>query len=775
MAVRYRRSARHFGSELKDFPKRDLMQDRRPDFSQLTLRSNNPKAGLSCDVLWRVQTGNPLLRWKTILKNNGSLPVEIDQIDMLIVGPQTGQRTATLNRILPFLTANETADLGSLRPDPAPGNLFFFSNGWQSWSFCGSLLQGEKQPRTRMGPITRPILENPSTPRARGGAHFSSDMFAVLGHQQNGGALLVGALSEKQAFASVEARLDQFSPGMRVSAHGDRAILNPGGSFETDWFGLQFIDSRRPDPMIDYLEAVASENNALRSHRPPSGWSSWYYHFGGVTQSDLMEALSWIDDHSDRLPLDLVQLDDGYQAEIGDWDRISDRFPDGPPYLARAIQEHGLTPGLWIAPLVAKPRARTIRRRPHWVLRRGAGTPSSAGYSWDTFVLGLDPTEPGALSHIQDVIHNAVQQWGFRYLKLDFLYGGALRGRRHNRELTRAAALRQVYRAIRQAAGEDTFLLGCGSPLGPAVGIFDAMRVGPDVAPRWKPSYRGIQTWFGYEPSLPSVRNAVRNTLTRSALNQRWWINDPDCLILRGSDTHLTLPEAQTLATVVSLSGGSVIDSDHLPSMSGERIAMLASLLPPLQGRLEVRDLFQRAYPENLVLAQSGAVGEWWLVARLNWEDTAQVVVLDLSDLDPDYTGEYKGVDFWRAEVVRTCHRRLEREIPAHGVSLLAVRTGAERQAAWLGDTLHVSQGSQVIEWDSDGQGVRARLELGRTAGGHVWLDLPGKPTGAFQDGQPVPFSLDSDSTLHMEINVEYGTTLAIEYQTDSGAGESGT
>ena len=44
--------------------------------------------------------------------------------------------------------------------------------------------------------------------------------------------------------------------------------------------------------------------------------------------------------------------------------------------------------------------------------------------------------------------------------------------------------------------------------------------------------------------NLPAARNAVRNTLTRSPLHSRWFLNDPDCLLLRPT-TKLTPAELQ--------------------------------------------------------------------------------------------------------------------------------------------------------------------------------------------------------------------------------------
>lgn len=764
LALRYRRAGRLFNLDIVDFQKKAWEGESSPTGDQLSLTASDPTRGIDLTVVWKLSPGDPLLRWKVDLKNSGSSPIELELIDMMAVGSIIGRRWERVRRLLPFLPGIDPAEEGTLRPDPSPGELFFFTNGWQSWSYTGTVFQGQRQPRTRMSVLTRPILENPATPRAGGGRHFSSDMFALLGNCENGGTLLIGALSEKRSFASVEARLDEFSPGVRASAHGDRALIPSGGSFETDWFCLQFIDSQISDPMEDYLEAVARENCARADRHTPIGWSSWYYHYGGVAQSDLAEAIEWIETNRPRVPFQLVQLDDGYQAEIGDWDTASDRFPDGPQAVARAVQQSGMTPGLWIAPLVAKPRARTIRTRPDWVLRRRAGTPSNAGYSWDSFVVGLDPTEPDVLAHIQEVVHRAVHEWGFRYLKLDFLYAGALRGRRRNRMLTRAAALRRAYEAIRQAAGEDIFLLACGSPLGPAIGVFDAMRVGPDVAPRWKPSYRGIKTWFGSDPSLPSVRNALRNVLTRAALNRRWWINDPDCLILRGSDTHLSQAEIEALATVVSLTGGSLINSDHLPSLRDSSVDLLASLIPPLEGRLHIRDLYRRAYPEDLELRQSGAAGEWWLAAKVNWQAQRRSVELGFRHLAPGHDGELHGVDFWRGEYVRTVDRRIERMIDPHGACLLALRVERPGVPAWLGDTLHTSQGSQIVAWESDRRRLQAELDLGRTASGTVWLEVPGKPSRVLLDGEPVPFLMLRATTIKIEINVEYGATLAVEY-----------
>jgi alpha-galactosidase len=154
---------------------------------------------------------------------------------------------------------------------------------------------------------------------------------------------------------------------------------------------------------------------------------------------------------------------------------------------------------------------------------------------------------------------------GWRYLKLDFTYAAALGAPvpRHDPRLTAAERVRAGYDAIRRGAGDDAFILGCGAPLGACIGVVDGMRIGPDVAPSWNVP---AAAWHpaGYEDCEPATANALRNTLTRSFQHRRLWLNDPDCLMLRTSDTALTDAQLRTWAAAVAISGGMALLSDDL-------------------------------------------------------------------------------------------------------------------------------------------------------------------------------------------------------------------
>jgi len=161
------------------------------------------------------------------------------------------------------------------------------------------------------------------------------------------------------------------------------------------------------------------------------------------------------------------------------------------------------------------------------------------------------------------VVDTAVHDWEFPYLKLNFLYAAALQGKYCDDTKTRAQVLRTGMEAIRNAAGKETTLLGCGAPLGSMLGLVDIMRIGADVSGHWTPTYFNIRFPFRKEPHMPSAENSVHNIINRSFLHKRWWVNDPDCLLVR-EESSLTLEEVQTLATVIALTGGSILLSDNM-------------------------------------------------------------------------------------------------------------------------------------------------------------------------------------------------------------------
>ena len=109
----------------------------------------------------------------------------------------------------------------------------------------------------------------------------------------------------------------------------------------------------------------------------------------------------------------------------------------------------------------------------------------------------------------------------------------------------------------------DAFLLGCGVPLSNVVGLVDANRIGPDVAPTWSldPSAEIVA---GYLGTQPATAHAFDQHPVRAFMHRRLWLNDPDCLMLRTEAPACRAAAARTWAHTVGVSGGMALVSDDL-------------------------------------------------------------------------------------------------------------------------------------------------------------------------------------------------------------------
>ncbi len=697
----------------------------------------------------------PLFLWRVRLANRSVQSIALDGIDMLKVGPagQGGRRRKP---------PRSPASPGALRLHPDPGDLAFFSNGFQSWSFAGTLHPHERMPRTRLGPILWP--ENPATPVTQRRGEFVSHMFGVGVDRTHRTGMLFGFLSQRQTYGTLSVRLDRYSPTVRLWAQGDGVEILPGNEIQTDWACLQPVSLDDPDPLGPYLDAVASENGTPQIGPAPVGWCSWYKYARSVRQEDVQSNLDRAAILRDQVPLRVIQLDDGYQAAEAELLETNAHFTDGLGALAGRVADKGFMPGLWLAPFITSRTSALSRRRPEWILQGWRGLPANAGSTWSVLSRGLDVTHPDVVDHTRRLIRSAVRELGFRYLKLDFLYAGVLEGRRHDPTRTRAQALDSILRVIRDEAGPEITLLGCGCPVGSGIGVFDAMRIGTDVAPTWHPRYFGTGLFLRAEPTFPSVRNVVRNVLARMPLHKRWWVNDPDCLLVRQEDTYLSPAEVQTLATVLAISGGSLLVSDDLRTLTPERLEWLGRLLPPLEGRARVLDALETSQPSEIVLEQSGPTGLWWLVARLNWDDRSRSHTIDLRHFGVPEAPAYLWVDAWAGQAGITAVRELHLSaIPAHGIRLLAVRP-ATGEPAWMGDTIHFSLGKVVRDWRVQGRTLHARLGIGRPRGGTVWLWLPGAPLETLLDDEPVAVRELGEGVYAIDIHARAESELAIRW-----------
>ena len=617
----------------------------------------------------------------------------------------------------------------------------FYANGWQSWSPAGVRHVGTRpfQPSPVARWLRGAMIHNARTPwESRPDRFWSETVGAVVSSRE---ALVAGIASVGDQFGQVWADLRPPHLQVMVQTQLDDVPLAVGESRASEWFYLEWVPLPLRDPFAQYAYAVARQMHVSPARRTPTGWCSWHVYGRDVGETDVMDNLASAALLADELPLGVIQLDNGYQDSWGDWSTRSERFPNSLDWLAGRIEGSRFKPGLWLAPFVVNKRSRLARDHPDWLLRGAHGRAIRAGLIADFVGRALDPTHPAVADYLRELVSTVVNTWGYKYLKLGFLYAAALDGQRYDVQMTRAQALRHALQTIREAAGPDAYIVGSGVPLGPVVGVLDAARVGPNTATKWAPSAPGPDLLVKGNPTLPSLRNSVRNAAGRAWMHARWWVNDVGALTVRDSHTELTGDEVLSQVTMAGLSGGLIMLSDKLDDIPPERRAMVAALFPPMLDGMDVTDLMDHTMPDTCVVPVARPWGRWRLVALFNWSDAP--VERELPESVPiNERKAYHIVDFWERRYLwmEPGAFRPVLQIPSHGVVLLGVRS-AKPQPQLVATTFHISQGGEVTDWESGPDSLQVTLEIGRLARGAVWLSLPRRPSEVTLDGQALPES----------------------------------
>jgi alpha-galactosidase len=656
---------------------------------------------------------------------------------------------------------------GMLHIDAPGRGLDFFKLGWHGWSYTGLRHAAEGDPHTLLGGLVRKQYANPTSPVSRRRGEFCSEGWTILAGER--AALVVGLASMADQFGQVQACCRPGELSLRLAAQADGVLLAPGESFDSEWGYLQVLPLPDPDPGREYICAVARQMGVRTQLEPQLQWTHWYHFYQQISAEKFSANLDAITAIRSQAPFQVVQLDDGYQAAWGDWTTTNAKFPDGLAAVAQGVRQAGYTPGLWLAPFVVQPGSTIERQHPDWLLRDAHSRPINAGFYYQFFGRALDATHPAVQEHLGSLAETLTQRWGFGLLKLDFCCAGALPGRRYDPRATRAQALRRGLQVMRQAAGEQTFLLGCGCPFGPAIGVVDAMRIGPDTAPTWEP-------WFNWapwatrllrkEPSPPALRNNLRHVLNLSCLHRRWWWNDPDCLLLRAQDTRLSDAEVRSSVTLVALSGGMLVDSDDLTRLPPERLALLSLLTPLLSPGGQALDLLQRDMPELYHVPVQGAAGQWHLVGLFNWQDCPASQRLSLRELGFAPGQAVYVFDFWAGRGWQTDEADLLfPEIPAHGCRLLRICALEAAAPTLLGDTLHITQGMEIEGWQSGPQRLDLwTVDMGRAVQGSLWLSLPHSPMRALCNGELVAPVKLGDGVYRLDVNFTGHARVVVDF-----------
>ena len=424
-----------------------------------------------------------------------------------------------------------------------------YLNGYQSWT--DSRERGVKDRMHSLDRVPKKVVQKFSLDRygdnrfvryshARGQQHGFTYGYVRRGEEFT----LFGSLAEESGFTV-----------LRFDTQGNRIILEKdcaGHHFAGDYtvFDLVILHGTEDEVFDEYFRLLGV---APAKGKRLTGYTSWYNLYENISEESIAADLKGFAG-SKTLP-DVFQIDDGYENAVGDWLVQNERFPHGMKAAAAAIREAGMMPGIWLAPFAAEKKSILVKEHPDWLLRDENGEPQMGGCNWSGFY-GLDIYNPEVRAYLKEVFDTVVRDWGYRLLKLDFLYAACLIPRR---DKTRAQVMYDGMRFLRELAG-DALILGCGVPLAPAFGMVDYCRIGCDMTLNWL----GDKIMRPLHREVPSTRNTLLNTVYRRHLDGRAWRNDPDVFLLRDDNMKLSEKQRETLAAVNALFGGVLFTSDNV-------------------------------------------------------------------------------------------------------------------------------------------------------------------------------------------------------------------
>lgn len=241
-----------------------------------------------------------------------------------------------------------------------------------------------------------------------------------------------------------------------------------------------------------------------------SGYNTWDFFRGQISSEVLKPILSELKCFNDKqkTPLRYFTLDDGWFPQRGSWEFDEKKFPEGESGWVKAVQDAGMVPGVWIAPFWSN--LDKINECGLTILEE---VPT------DAIRYRVDPSDPKVRKYVMDRFRK-LSQAGYKYFKIDFLNLAYTDKPYKYSKFHPERVIREFIMEIRQAIGEDSFLLGCSTVVAPCAMVCDGARIMSDITQNWN-----------------VTKDIYKRIAYRYWMNGNLFITDPDFFVGRGPET----------------------------------------------------------------------------------------------------------------------------------------------------------------------------------------------------------------------------------------------
>ncbi len=529
--------------------------------------------------------------------------------------------------------------------------------------------------------------------------------FLAIAEPETNTGVVAGWLTNDRASGIVLSKPIESSVLIEGRSEYGNLLIEPGKSVDGETFAVGYFD----DALVgleEYADAIAKKYK-IKLPEIPNGYCTWYSRpYGGASDEEHMAELAeFCSRELTKFGFNLLQIDDKWQLSRRDFTSYNPKgpYPNGMKPTADKIRDAGMTAGIWFIPTGWDPNRPVFNDHQDWfVHKKNDGSIYTVRWAGSC----LDMTHPEARKFLYDVISQMTRQWGYKYIKIDGLWTGMAvkilypkpeyRNDNlgdavfHNPAKTNIEAYRDGLKLVREASGNDVYILGCNiaqnmRTLGASVGLVDAMRVGSDIGARWS----GILSGASMGTRLYFMHNRV-------------WHNDPDCLMLRDP---LSLDQARAWGSWIAISGQLNIASEWLPGLPDDKLDVIKRSMPNhgLCGR--PIDLFESTLAQVWHLTTATEQQRKDVIGLFNWDnkktDTVSVV-LDKLNLPDGGSGAYVGFDYWADEFVRPFTGSLEAELRPSSCRVISIKKLLKRPVL-VSTSRHITQGIVDVaeqSWD---------------------------------------------------------------------------
>jgi len=546
--------------------------------------------------------------------------------------------------------------------------------------------------------------------------------FNAIADPETRNGVVSGWMTHERGVGVFFPRADGDATAVKAQVDFGHFQVDPGKSRPTETLLIGYFDDARIG-LEAYTDAIVQHYD-IKLVEKPGVYCTWY-HAGASDEVRVAENAAFTAKHLKPYGLNVIQIDDHWQSilpkgfehegkiqktgPIKVFVDTQDNFSRGMAHTAKNITSHGLVAGIWFMPFAGN--FRNPYFDPDIFAKNPDGTPfHDARWSGTC----IDMTNPKAEEFVRERTRR-IYDWGYRYFKIDGMHTGVItyntyvntaygnkdfgKTKLHDPGMTHIEAYRKGMRILREEA-PDTFILGCNvsqnmRSMGPAFGMIDGMRIGPDNGGAARGSWGAVTkgAWHGTNLYF---------------LNGKVWHNDPDPVYPRASNP---VEMARWMCSWMAVAGDMHTSSEQYSTLPPDRLDILRRCLPSHNEQARPVDLFETNRP-RIWLVQNRRLN---LVGLFNWSDKeADEVVYDLDKLGLDSRKTYVGFDFWANESIPPIKGQFTRTVAPASCQILALREAADHPQL-LSTSRHITQGIIDVKaerWDATSKTLTGTSEV---------------------------------------------------------------